>query len=441
MSRQVTLKYVPRPCQLLIHNMRKQHRYIVAVCHRGMGKSTASMVELLFGALDKKGVYIYLAPEKSQGKKVAWDQLTNLALQVPHTKINKAELSILFPNDSVIYFLGAKDVDRIRGIHPSGVVVDEVADMPYDLWESALYGSLQIHKAWVIFIGTPKGDDLFYKLFMWGMDRYRHSWNSCLIDVYNSGVYTPERIEELKQDIGSEEAWNREYLCQFTGAVGGAYYNNIINDITKMGRVGTFPYNRSMPVITAWDLGLSDKTCIWFAQPVIGSNMLRIIDFYEAAEKDFNEHIKVINSKPYNYAYHILPHDVAKRNGDNKHSRLDTLRHFNMRVEILPKTNSVAEDIAVVQSKLYSCEFDRNEAVLFGLAHLRGHRSKRDKITGEYLPEQARTIHTDAADAFRYLMLGAKPYQLPHQIRSNQPEYSPMKYALNRMRKNGNKLR
>lgn len=40
------------------------------------------------------------------------------------------------------------------------------------------------------------------------------------------------------------------------------------------------PYDPALPVNTTWDLGVSDKTSIWFDQTLRGGE-IRLIDYYE----------------------------------------------------------------------------------------------------------------------------------------------------------------
>jgi hypothetical protein len=93
----------------------------------------------------------------------------------------------------------------------------------------------------------------------------------------------------------------------------------------EAGRVTSVPHDPSVPVWTAWDLGFTDSTAIWFAQ-VVGKE-IHIIDYYEAASGggDLGHYVRELRSRPYVYARHLLPHDAeAKELGTGK-SRLETL--------------------------------------------------------------------------------------------------------------------
>jgi hypothetical protein len=405
-----------------------------------MGKTHAAVMELTMAALKEKGVYVYIAPEKDQGVRAVWQKAEDILKNIPNTNFNKAKSFIKFPNDSMLYILGGSTgPERIRGIHPRGMVIDEVADLPYDFWWGSTYGSLQVNKGWVLFIGTPKGEDLFFDLYKnYGLNPQRPDWSAIKIDIHASGLFTPEEISLMERDT-PKDAWEREFLCMFTGTLGGSYYNQIINELWERGKIGHFPLISTKPVIAAFDLGLVDKTAVWFAQEDPTGD-IRVIDFVEDVNEDIYHWTQVLRGRPYNYHEIILPHDGKKRSiGSKEHTPREIFGQHGFRVRDLPKTNSLVNDIAIVRSKLYTVIFDDNENVRIGLAHLRGYESARDRLTGEYADHpKEKSPHRDAADAFRYLVLGFKAPGSKNILPTSTTRYSPMKYGLKN--RNGSRL-
>jgi phage terminase large subunit len=53
----------------------------------------------------------------------------------------------------------------LRGIYLDGVVMDEVADMRPNVWGEVIRPTLTDRLGWAVFIGTPKGIDLFYEVY------------------------------------------------------------------------------------------------------------------------------------------------------------------------------------------------------------------------------------------------------------------------------------
>ena len=54
----------------------------------------------------------------------------------------------------------------------------------------------------------------------------------------------------------------------------------------------------------------------------------RVIDFYEASGVGLDHYAKVLKEKPYTYAQHILPHDVAVKELGTGKSRLEVLTRW-----------------------------------------------------------------------------------------------------------------
>jgi len=73
MAEQVlTLPYKPNKVQISLHKNMK--RYNVIVWHRGLGKTFSVLQELTKQAVscDTNGLFIYIAPTKTQAKNAAW---------------------------------------------------------------------------------------------------------------------------------------------------------------------------------------------------------------------------------------------------------------------------------------------------------------------------------------------------------------------------------
>jgi len=62
--------------------------------------------------------------------------------------------------------VGAENPDALRGLYLDGVLLDEYADMNPIIWTSVLIPALTDRQGWAIFIGTPKGMNHFYKLYL-----------------------------------------------------------------------------------------------------------------------------------------------------------------------------------------------------------------------------------------------------------------------------------
>ena len=399
--KELTVPYTPNKHQQELHDLIRSHRYGVVVVHRGFGKTYLALNELIRRAWECTavggGLFGYIAPEKLQAKYVAWSKLKLFVQNLP-VEIHEADLSITFPNGSILRLYGADNPHRIRGQHFHYLVLDEVGQMPRDTWHEACYPALQANDGGALFIGTPKGDNFFKEVYDSAAEK--RNWFQYLKTVRETSVFTEEQIENFHLEQGSE-LFAQEYLCSFDAASSGTYYAHLIAELRLVTEVA---YDPTHPVITGWDLGTADDTVIWFVQQV--GNKIHVIDYYESNNKDFLHYLAVITSKPYVYSYHILPHDVNNRSWETGKSRLDYCKQHNMRVVVAPKTHP-SEGIAVVQSYLYRCAFDLTRCEV-GIRRLMQYHSKRDKYSGRETGEPAHDGNEHCADAFRTLIMGLK---------------------------------
>lgn len=403
-TKELVIPYTPSKHQSEVHDILSEKRFGVVVVHRGWGKSWLAINELIRRAWScqapQGGKFVYVAPEKAQAKKIAWSQLKFFVRDLPHT-VNEAELIVTFPNGSVVELAGADNPDRLRGVHPHFVVLDEVAQMPKDTWYEAVYPSLRANRGGALFIGTPKGDNLFKELFEHAQNA--KGWFAYRRNIFETNVATPDEIEELRETMPPAK-FEQEYLCSFDAAIQGTYFSDIIE---KHNIAGDVPWDPGQPVITAWDLGTTDSTVIWFAQrDPKEPKVLRIIDYYENKEQNIFHYIQHVKSKPYSYDYHILPHDVTQVSWETGRTRVDLFKQHHMPIRIAKKVG-VQEGISMAQTLLHTCRIDSSKCKE-GIAHLKQYRAKQDRFSGQYLEDPVHDQHSHAADAFRTLSVGLK---------------------------------
>ena len=356
-------------------------------------------------SLPQGGKFIYVAPEKLQAKKIAWKELKFFLKDVPCT-INETNLMITLPNNSTIELEGADNPDRIRGQHPHFVVMDEVAQMPRDTWYEAVFPALRAHNGGALFIGTPKGDNLFRELYDSAPNK--SSWFAIKKTIYDTNVATLEQINEIK-DTMPPSKFEQEYMCSFEASSQGTFFSHLFDRQDKQ-IVTSVPHNPIYPVITAWDLGTTDMTSIWFAQLLPGGTV-HLIDYYQNTMQDIHHYINYVRGKyQYTYDYHILPHDVTHVSWESNRSRLQIFKSHGMPIRVAKKY-PLGEGISIAQTFLYTCLFDEDKCMV-GINHLKQYHAKQNRITGDFTSEPVHDIHSNAADAFRMLAIGIKSHTI-----------------------------
>ena len=220
---QIEIPYCPRYPQDEIHAKLEAHRFCVLVAHRRLGKTVLAVNHLLKAALTTKrkdGQYAYLAPFRNQAKQIAWAYLKRYSAPVPGIKVNEGELSIAYPNGSTLRLYGADNPDSLRGIYLDGVVVDEVAQVKPEVWGEILRPALADRHGWAVFIGTPKGINLFSQMYDKALaleTQGSPDWCAMLYSVDRTHVIKADELESLKLEM-SENEFRQEFLCDFNAA-------------------------------------------------------------------------------------------------------------------------------------------------------------------------------------------------------------------------------
>ena len=216
----IDLGYRPRAWQRDCHLSRQ--RFTVLALHRRAGKTELALRELIDKALrfDRElGLFFYVAPLLKQAKAIAWLRVKQIVLPLQLAglaEVNESELWVrLLTNGATIRVYGADSPDRMRGVRLDGVVLDEVAQMRPEVWDDILQPALSDRRGWALFIGTPKGVNLFSQLFF--AARGKSDWHAALYTVHDTDSIDPTEVTRLQAEM-SEQSWRREYLCDFSAA-------------------------------------------------------------------------------------------------------------------------------------------------------------------------------------------------------------------------------
>lgn len=207
------------------------------------------------------------------------------------------------------------------------------------------------------------------------------------------------------------EDMKREYPSTpaeaFEASVEGAYYGKEMAEAEDGGRVCRVPYEPTIPVETWWDLGMDDETSIWFVQR--HRREIRVIDYYANSGEGLGHYAKVLKEKPYTYARHCTPHDMAVREwtGEGK-SRKDVAESLGLRpVEIVAK-HDPADGIQAVRNLLPRCWFDE-EKTAEGRKALKNYRKEWNDERACFTSRPRHDWACHPADAFRTGAMAKEP--------------------------------
>jgi hypothetical protein len=211
----VSIDYTPRPWAMDVHRGIEQHRFSVIVAHRGSGKTFLAAHVLADAALrcvKPDGRFLFISPYLKQARETAWLYIKAATRHVPGVQYQESLLQARLPNGAWISLYGADDPDALRGMHPHGVVIDEVKDMKPEVWPEIILPMLHAHNAWVVMIGTAKGLNLLSKIYFQAIDS--PDWYAARLTIYDTGVHDEQAIQFYRASM-SERQFAAEMNCDF----------------------------------------------------------------------------------------------------------------------------------------------------------------------------------------------------------------------------------
>lgn len=398
----------------LLDALLKRHcKRLLAIWPRRAGKDICAFNGLLFAALEKVGLYVYLLPTSTQARKVIWDGITIDGMKIldyiPSELIvskHVQEMKIRLVNGSIIQLSGSDNYDRLMGINAQGIVFSEYSLQDPDAYRY-LRPVLSASNGWALFISTPRGKNHLWQLY--NVAQNSSEWFCSKLTIDETQHIS---IHDIKKEISlgeiSEDLAKQEYWTSFEQGVEGSYYSRYIDNLRLKSQIGDAPWEPSHPVYTAMDLGVADSTVIiWFQ--VIGATV-RIIDCYEKNREGLEHYVHIILNKPYTYAKHFAPHDMKVQEFGSGQTRLDKARDLGIVFKVVDNL-PIADGIELVRSTLPRCWFDEAQTKPL-LKALENYRQEYDSKRNVYRGKPLHDAASHFADAFRYLCVGlrhAKP--------------------------------
>lgn len=400
------------------------------VAHRRWGKDDVALNWAAVASQMKVGAYWHLLPEASQARKAIWDAVN------PHTgrrRIDEAfpkemrastrevDMFIRFKNGSSWQVVGSDNFDSLVGAPPVGVVFSEWSLAKPDAW-TYIRPILAENGGWAVFIWTPRGRNHATRSFE--AREQDPKWFTQRSTALETGVFTVAQLDRERQELidesGSEEEgeakFRQEYLVDFEAAVPGSYFGSALKKAQDEGRIGSFPHVPSMPVDTAWDIGVDDYTAVWFFQD--NGKRVRVIDYYETSGEGAEAVVKAALPElnpddterferlaelqrvaAYRYRDHFLPHDVKVREwGAGAKTRLETLSNLGVKTIRVGVQQGPVERINASRRLLPVVCFDAKRCAV-GLDRLRNYRRRWNRVMNVF-GEPLHDENSHGADAF-----------------------------------------
>lgn len=408
---------------------------------RQHGKDFACWNYMILKALETRGVYFYIFPEYSHGKRVIWNGLTldgrRYRDQIPVGLIahqSNSEMSIELINGSRLQVVGSSNYDALRGVALKGAVLSEYAYQSPNVWDLVLdpvFSNEMNKDAWAIFNSTPQGRNHFYELFEYAK-AHPETWYSSIITNDDTKLVSLDAISQKRARGMSEEKIQQEYYCSFDAGVEGAIYARLLQSADREGRVGFVPYDPNFLVYTAWDIGIGDATSIiWYQR--VGGQAINIIDCYENTGYAALHYFQEVKAKKYEYGSHFFPHDARARDKQTGINYIRSAQELGLNAIAIDNTVGLEEGIERVRGAFHRLFFDKQKTQYLRRCLQQYHYDYDDKaMVHRSVPKHDWSSH--CADALRMLVLsldsaGPNVGMTPDALRKLRADNGVMKAA------------
>lgn len=400
--------------------------------------------------------YWHMLPQADQARKAIWEavnpktSMRRIDEAFPHelrAQTRDSDMFIRFKSGSTYQVVGSDNFESLIGSPPAGIVFSEWAKAKPQSW-AMLSPILAENKGWALFIYTPRGRN--HGLSLLERARKGNGWFGEVLTVEDTGILSPHDLEQYRQDlIGvygadfGEATFRQEMLCDFSAPILGAVYGLELAQVEKEGRIRRVEHDPEHPVFTAWDLGYTDDTSIWWYQVIAGE--IRVLEFYEDSGKPIDHYAsqilgrevrldmiegrlvsntgatkpEIAHRQAYVYRKHWLPHDAkAKTLASGGKSIIEQLAASLggiANLAIVPNLD-VQDGIQAARLMFKRCYFDE-AGTADGIELLRNYQREWDDKRREFKDAPKHDFTSHAADAFRMLAVAwrqdAKPDPLP----------------------------
>lgn len=415
---EINIKYQPHINQKKIHD--DKHRYIVVVAGRRFGKSTFARNHCILNALYDPGLYWIINPTYRQGKQIHWHEIKK---EIPRELIsykNEQELSIHLINGARIEIKGADNEDALRGVGLKGVIIDEAADQKSRVWEEIIRPTLLDSQGWAIFIGTPKGFNWFYQLYLKGQEGtegYDPEWSSHRFTSYDNPFLKKNEIEKAKKQT-DEDSFSQEYLAEFKKFKLAIYsmFDRKIHVVDPFD----IPYWGDWEIYRGIDFGygIAPTVCLWIA--VSPEGKWYVIDEYYETKDTSDYHCGVILAQSANYPSSMATYgDPANPQLMQEWAKKGVYVTAASREGNTNLTEWVKTGIGIIQEKMKISVVDQKPS-FFVFKHceqfikeLEAYRWKEEKDSTIKKPEKDYSHGPDALRYFTISYRGRQRIELP----------------------------
>lgn len=391
--------------------------------HRRSGKDDVFLHHVACSSHRRIGNYWYMLPEYSQARKSMWDAVNSHtgkrrideAFPVDIRKSTKEqEMMIQFHCGSTFQLVGSDNFNSLVGSPPVGLVFSEYALSNPSAW-AYLMPILEENGGWAGFNSTPRGNNHFKNLCTFAQKEA--GWFYDKKDADDTHVFTEEQLQTILRQMQSthgdafgKSLWLQEYYVSFDAAIPGSFWGDCLDLLQTRERIRVFEVDTEFPVNTAWDLGFTDDTAIWFYQIVAGE--IRVFDYHQSTGKSVKFYADFLREQArkykVKYGTHWLPHDARARTlAAGGKSIQQQLTEEEVGRIVIAKRLDHQEGIQAARATFPHCWF-HVERCEDGLEALRNYHREWDEERQAFSAQPVHDWSSHGASAFRTLSLSWK---------------------------------
>lgn len=195
----------------------------ITVWPRRNGKDLSAINIVAAKALQRKGLYFYIAPFYNQVRQIIWEGIdgtgTKFIDYIPPeivTRVLNQDMRLYLSNGSQIKLCGSDNIDSIVGTNPLGIIFTEFSLHKPEAWHY-LRPILAENGGWALFNGTPRGLNHFYQLYKAAL-KDPDTWFTQYLTRDDTGIPSLEAIEEDRRSGMPESLIQQEYYCSWTAS-------------------------------------------------------------------------------------------------------------------------------------------------------------------------------------------------------------------------------
>lgn len=406
----------------------------IAVCSRRSGKTIACAADLIETAVKNQGVVcLYITLSRNNAKKIIWREIKKINRDYGLGGVeNLSELSMTFPNHSIIYLSGAKDtneIEKFRGLALKLVYIDEAQSFREyikDLIDDVLSPALMDYSGTLVMIGTPPPipTGFFCEAYQSANGWAKHHWtfwdNPFIIKKSKKSHQQMLDRELTRRGVTIEDpSIQREWYGKFKQDTDSLilHYDKAKNDYDKLPDIAPKQYNYIMGI----DLGFDDADAIAIIGWEEHSHIAYLVEEKVVAQQGLTELVEQIQQLQKKYTISKI---VIDQGGLGKKLAEEMRRRHQIPVEPADKARKM-ENIAFLNDALRTSRFKAKKNSKFAedsyLVEIDKDHSTPDRI------KISSSYHSDIIDAVLYAFKESPAYA--YQPPVPKPEIGSKEWA------------